>query len=38
MCPCDACMIHQKLLGSKILGTNVLKLQFVMCWQTMIKT
>ena len=26
------------VLGSKILGTNVLKLQFVICWQTMIKT
>ena len=26
------------MLGSKILGTNVLKLQFVLCWQTMIKT
>ena len=25
------------LLGSKTLGTNVLKLQFVLCWQTMIK-
>ena len=27
-----------RLLGSKILGTNVLELQFVLCWQTMIKT
>ena len=26
------------MLGSKTLGTNVLELQFVMCWQTMIKT
>ena len=26
------------MLGSKTLGTNVLKLQFVICWQTMIKT
>ena len=26
------------LLGSKKLGTNVLELQFVLCWQTMIKT
>ena len=26
------------MLGSKILGTNVLELQFVLCWQTMIKT
>ena len=26
------------LLGSKILGTKVLELQFVVCWQTMIKT
>ena len=25
------------LLGSKTLGTNVLELQFVICWQTMIK-
>ena len=25
------------MLGSKTLGTNVLKLQFVLCWQTMIK-
>ena len=27
-----------RLLGSKKLGTNVLELQFVLCWQTMIKT
>ena len=27
-----------KMLGSKTLGTNVLELQFVLCWQTMIKT
>ena len=27
-----------RLLGSKTLGTNVLELQFVLCWQTMIKT
>ena len=27
-----------KVLSSKILGTNVLELQFVLCWQTMIKT
>ena len=26
------------MLGSKTLGTNVLELQFVLCWQTMIKT
>ena len=26
------------LLGSKTLGTNVLELHFVLCWQTMIKT
>ena len=26
------------LLGSKTLGTNVLELQFVICWQTMVKT
>ena len=26
------------LLVSKTLGTNVLELQFVLCWQTMIKT
>ena len=26
------------LLGSKTLRTNVLELQFVICWQTMIKT
>ena len=26
------------LLGFKTLGTNVLELQFVLCWQTMIKT
>ena len=25
-------------LGSKTLETNVLELQFVLCWQTMIKT
>ena len=28
---------QQYLLGSKTLGTNVLKLQFVLCLQTMIK-
>ena len=27
-----------KLLGFKTLGTNVLELHFVLCWQTMIKT
>ena len=27
-----------KVLSSKILGTNVLELQFVLCWQTMNKT
>ena len=27
-----------ELLGSKTLGTNILELQFVLCWQTMIKT
>ena len=26
------------MLGSKTIGTNVLELQFVLCWQTMIKT
>ena len=26
------------LLGSKTLGTNILELQYVLCWQTMIKT
>ena len=26
------------MLGSKTLGTNVLELQFVLCWKTMIKT
>ena len=26
------------MLGSKTLGTNVLELQFVLSWQTMIKT
>ena len=26
------------MLGSKTLGANVLKLQYVICWQTMIKT
>ena len=26
------------LLGSKTLGTNILELHFVLCWQTMIKT
>ena len=26
------------MLGSKTLGTNVLELQFILCWQTMIKT
>ena len=26
------------MLGFKTLGTNVLELQFVLCWQTMIKT
>ena len=26
------------MLGSKTLGTNVLELQFVLCWQAMIKT
>ena len=30
--------VRWKLLGSKTLGTNVLELQFVLCWQTMIKT
>ena len=29
---------ERKLLGSKTLGTNVLELQYVLCWQTMIKT
>ena len=26
------------LLGSKTLGTDVIEFQFLMCWQTMIKT
>ena len=26
------------MFDSKTLGTNVLELQFVLCWQTMIKT
>ena len=26
------------MLGSKTLGSNVLEFQFVICWQTMIKT
>ena len=30
--------IWDMMLGSKTLGTNVLELQFVICWQTMIKT
>ena len=30
--------IDKILLGSKTLETNVLELQFVLCWQTMIKT
>ena len=30
--------IKSFLLGSKTLGTNVLELQFVICWQTMTKT
>ena len=30
--------ILMNMLGSKTLGTNVLELQFVLCWQTMIKT
>ena len=29
---------HWLLLGFKTLGTNVLELQCVLCWQTMIKT
>ena len=29
---------RESLLGSKTLGTNILKLQFVLYWQTMIKT
>ena len=32
------CCDQLALLGFKILGTNVLELQFVLCWQTMIKT
>ena len=31
-------LVRYKVLGSKTLGTNVLELQFVLCWQTMIKT
>ena len=30
--------VELQLLGSKTLGTNVLELQFVICWQTTIKT
>ena len=30
--------IYILMLGSKTLGANVLKLQYVICWQTMIKT
>ena len=33
--PCHQLIV---LLGSKTLGTNVLELQFLLCWQTMIKT
>ena len=29
---------YPNLLGSKTLGTNVLEIQFVLCWQTMTKT
>ena len=29
---------ESNFLGSKTLGTNVLELQFVLYWQTMIKT
>ena len=29
---------NEKVLGSKTLGTNVLEFQFVICWQTIIKT
>ena len=29
---------NSPLLGSKILGTNVLELHCILCWQTMIKT
>jgi len=28
----------KNVLSSKTLGTNELELQFVICWQTMIKT
>ena len=35
---CFGTFIYLFLLGSKTLGTNVLELQFVLCWQTMIKT
>ena len=31
-------MLYLILLGSKTLETNVLELQFVLRWQTMIKT
>ena len=37
---CSENIVHIALLmlGSKTLGTNVLELQFVLCWQIMIKT
>ena len=31
-------ILGTNVLGSKTLGTNVLELQFVLSWQTMIKT
>ena len=37
MCSVTNCQ-RRRLLGSKTLGTNVLELQFVLCWKTMIKT
>ena len=32
------CYLVLGLLGFKTLGTNVLELQYVLCWQAMIKT
>ena len=37
MCFVTNCQ-NGNLLGSKNLGTNILELKFVLCWQTMIKT
>ena len=37
MCFVTDCQMG-RLLGSNTLETNVLELQFVLCWQTMVKT